>query len=174
MPHADRPAPDRLLLVGMMGAGKSTVAQALAARLGWPTLDTDTVVEAREGASVAVVWREKGESAFRSAESAVVEELKNAPLPLVVSVGGGAVLSEANRQALRRAGTVVWLRARPASLVARVGGGEGRPLLAGGPLESSLERLLTEREALYWEVADVVVDVDELSPSEIAERLCES
>jgi len=165
--------PQRLLLVGMMGAGKSTVAGALAARLGWPLVDTDALVEQQAGASVAEIFAGQGEARFRALESAAVAGLQAGPEPLVVSVGGGAVLDQANRSALRRAGTVVWLRARPETLAARVGDGAGRPLLAGGG-PGALERLLAEREALYRQVSDLVIDVDDLSPGQVVDKLCQS
>jgi shikimate kinase len=165
--------PKRLLLVGMMGAGKSTIAELAAGRLGWPMIDTDAEVEAVAGMSVAEVFARQGEAQFRALESEAVAALAGGPEPLVASVGGGAVLRPANREALRRAGTVVWLRATPATLVARVGDGDGRPLLAGGA-QGAMERLSAEREALYKEVADVVIDVDDLSLQGVVEKLCES
>ncbi len=110
-----------MLLVGMMGAGKSTVASLLAARLGWPLVDTDAMVESRAGATVAEVFDRDGEAVFRAAEAQAIAELEQVEEPLIVSVGGGAVLSETNRSAMRAAGTVVWLRAQPSD-----SGGQGR------------------------------------------------
>ncbi|MGC8626858.1 MAG: shikimate kinase [Acidimicrobiales bacterium] len=160
----------RLLLVGMMGSGKSTVAALAGARLGWPVVDTDSLVEAEVGTSVAEVFARQGEAEFRARESRAIAQLANGPEPAVVSVGGGAVLSAANRSLLRRAGTVVWLRARPETLAERVGDGTGRPLLAGTPREA-IERLVAEREPLYQEVADMVVDVDGLSPEQVVDKV---
>ena len=170
-PGLDQARPRRVLLVGMMGAGKSTVAAVLAERLGWPTVDTDTIVEGWSGASVADIFASEGEAIFRAAESRAIAGLEQALEPLVASVGGGAVVSEANRRALRASGTVVWLRARPATLAARVGAGETRPLLAGSGLgtDMALERLAHEREGHYRDVADLVVDVDGVSAHEVAE-----
>jgi shikimate kinase len=161
----------RLLLVGMMGAGKSTVASVLAARLGWPQVDTDTLIERRAGATVADIFADQGEAVFRAAESQAITDLEETEEPLVVSVGGGAVLTESNRRALRAAGTVVWLRARPATLAARVGAAETRPLLARssvGP-DAALEQLAREREGCYQDASDLVVDVDDVSASEAAD-----
>lgn len=170
-PKAERSRGQRVLLVGMMGAGKSTVAALLAARLGWPVIDTDTTVERMAGASVADIFARDGEEVFRSAEAAAIVALETGQEPLVVSVGGGAVLSEANREALRAAGTVVWLRARPATLAARVGSGKSRPLLSRGGLEpeAALRQLAAQREGYYRDAADLVVDVDDASAVEAAD-----
>jgi shikimate kinase len=160
-----------VLLVGMMGAGKSTVASLLADRLGWPLVDTDAMVENRAGATVAEVFDRDGEAAFRAAEAQAIAELEQMDEPLIVSVGGGAVLREANRSAMRTAGTVVWLRARPATLATRVGSGRTRPLLRSDGLtpQAALERLATEREADYQDAADLTVDVDDISPGQAAD-----
>lgn len=167
------PAPVvRVLLVGMMGAGKSAVARVVAAELGCRRVDTDEMVERAQGMTVADLFSQKGEAAFRAAEYEALAQLVERPGPLVVSVGGGAVLKRENRVAMRSIGTVVWLRAQPSTLGARVGRGEGRPLLAqagdGGPKEV-LSRLAAERAPLYQEVADTIIDVDELSVRRVAE-----
>jgi shikimate kinase len=174
--NSSRPAADGarrqcVLFVGMMGAGKSTVANLLAARLGWPVVDTDGLVESRAGATVAEVFDREGEAAFRAAEAQAISELAQVDEPLVVSVGGGAVLSEANRSAMRAAGTVVWLRARPETLAARVGSGRARPLLhrSGVTPQAALEQLAVEREAYYRDAADLTVDVDDLSAGQAAD-----
>jgi shikimate kinase len=151
----------------MMGAGKTTVGRLLAAELGWPYADSDEAVEAATGRSVAELFEEGGEPSFRAAESAALSQALAGDGPGVVSVAGGAVLDPANRALLRRSGTVVWLRARPQTLAARLGEGAGRPLLAAGPA-AALARLDEVRRPLYAEVADAVVDVDGLDPEEVA------
>jgi shikimate kinase len=164
---------DQVVLVGMMGAGKSTVGRLLASRLGWAHVDTDDEVERVAGAPVASVFASEGEAAFRRLESAALHDALAGASRRVVSVGGGAVLDADNRSALRGAGLVVWLRARPATLAGRVGAGADRPLLAddaGGPT-AALERLDTQRRPLYRTVADDVVDVDDLTADAVVDRV---
>jgi len=158
--------PHRLLLVGMMGAGKTTVGQLAAARLGWPYLDSDAEVVAATGKTVPEIFAESGEAAFRAEETKALERAL-ALDPVVVSVAGGAVLSEENRRLIRGGGTVVWLRAQVATLVARVGDGAGRPLLEDGAA-AALARLDAVRRPLYAEVADTVIDVEGRQPAEVA------
>ncbi len=163
---------EHLLLVGMMGTGKSTVARLVATRLGRRHVDTDQEVERVAGTSVSAIFSAHGEAWFRVEESRVLADVLAGP-PAVISVGGGAVLDPGHRVALRDAGTVVWLRARPETLARRVGAGADRPLLAaaaGGPA-TVLARLEGERRPLYEEVADEVIDVDDLTPADVAERV---
>ncbi len=162
---------ERILLVGMMGAGKSTVGHLVAARLGCTYSDSDAEVERRTGRGVADILRTDGEAAFRVLESEVLQDaLAAVDGPGVVSVAGGAVLDPANRTLISRAGTVVWLRARLATLARRVGAGTGRPLLEGDPA-ANLERLYEVRRPFYEALAAAVVDVDALEPEEVADRV---
>ena len=156
----------RILLVGMMGAGKTTTGRLLAERLGWGYRDSDADVEAATGLTVPELFARDGEAAFRRAEAGVLADACADPAPSVVSVAGGAVLSEDNRQLIAASGIVVWLRARPETLAARVGDGAGRPLLGDDPAEA-LVRLNAVRAPLYAEVADVVIDVDDLDPASV-------
>lgn len=159
---------DRMLLIGMMGAGKSTVGAALAAHLGWAYLDSDAEIVRRRGMTVPEIWRAEGEPAFRAEESAVLAAAAVSSEAVVVGVAGGALLDPANRALVRGAGSVVWLRAAVTTLAERVGAGEGRPLLDGGAA-TALARLYVEREPIYAAMADVVVDVEGRSPEKIVE-----
>ena len=164
---------EHLLLVGMMGAGKSTVGRLVAARLGRPHVDTDSEVERRAGISVRAIFSTRGEESFRLEESRVLAEVLAGDVPAVVSVGGGAVLDPADRMAMHDGGTVVWLRARPETLARRVGRTDDRPLLAGAAGETTavLARIEAERRPLYEEVAAEVIDVDGLTATEVADRV---
>ena len=162
--------PDRLLLVGMMGVGKTTVGRMAATRLGWKFFDSDAQVVADTGRTVPEIFAEDGEAAFRAEESRVLAEAVADNDPVVISVAGGAVLSGANRALLMASGVVVWLRADPATLGLRVGSGEGRPLLGDNPVES-LTALYQLRRPLYESVARLVVDVDDLTAGEVVDRV---
>lgn len=163
---------ERILLIGMMGAGKTTVGRMLAERLGWSRLDSDAQVQARTGKTVPEIFSEQGEAAFRAEEARALAEALATAEPVVVSVAGGAVLDPANRELMSRSGRVVWLRARPGTLAGRLGDGEGRPLLEHDPA-ASLARLDEVRRPLYSALADLVVDVDDLAPAEVTGRILE-
>jgi 5-deoxy-5-amino-3-dehydroquinate synthase len=152
-----------IVLVGMMGTGKSSAGHGLAALLGRPFVDTDEEIAAGCGMAVADLWVAEGEARVRQLESAVLAEAIASASPSVIAAGGGAVLDPANRAALTRAGDVVWLRARVDTLVERLGDGAGRPLLGSDPA-GALRHLEPERRPLYAEVAGVIVDVDTFEP----------
>jgi shikimate kinase len=160
----------RVLLIGMMGAGKSTVGRMLADRLGWPYFDSDEQVEAHTGHTVPEIFAARGEAAFRAQEALALAQATTGDGPAVLSVAGGAVLDAESRLRIKGAGLVVWLRASVATLAHRVGSGQGRPLLSGDP-EANLARLLLEREPLYEQLADLVVDVDHLDVEEAVEEI---
>ena len=163
---------DTIVLVGMMGSGKSTVGRALARRLGWRHLDSDEQVELRTGRTVPEIFASEGEAAFRAEESAALAQGLASGPGVVISVAGGAVLDPDNRRRLADGGTVVWLRAGVDTLAARVGKGAGRPLLGVDPA-AALARLYEQRRPLYEELADFAVDVDASSPDEVVEEILE-
>jgi len=148
-------------LAGMMGSGKSTVARELARLLSRRFVDTDLEVERRAGRSVAAIFEERGEPAFRALERTVVRGLAG---PVVVSLGGGAFCDPGNAEHLIRIGRVIFLDVSPEEAARRVGRGRGRPL-AG-----QWEGLLRARLPMYRR-ASVAVDVDALSPDAVARRI---
>lgn len=166
------PAPGRpghVVLVGMMGVGKTTVGRRLAEVLGRPFSDSDLEVEARTGRTVREIFDADGEPAFRALESQVMADALAAPEPTVIAAAGGVVLDPANREQLRRAGTVVWLRAPVVVLVDRVATGSHRPAVEADPA-GTLQQMEDTRTALYTEVADVVVD-SSLPVAEVVSRV---
>jgi shikimate kinase len=168
---ADLAPPPSIVLVGMMGAGKSAVGRRLARRLGRPLLDSDRQVEEMTGRTVPEIWRADGEAAFRRLESQVLADALASTTPTVIAAAGGVVLDEANRRLLTAHHPVVWLRAPVDVLVARVKRGDGRPLLADDPA-ATMRRLEAERRPFYEEVADLVVDVDnDNSADHVTERI---
>jgi shikimate kinase len=155
------------VLVGAPGAGKTTVGALLAERLGLTFRDVDAVIVERTGKSIAEIFTDDGEPAFRVLEEQITAELL--PLPGVLSVGGGAVLSAATRATLR-SHRVIWLQVGLAQSVKRVGLDTARPLLLGN-VRGQLLKLLNERAALYREVATEVIDTDHATPAEIVEMI---
>ena len=162
--------PCRVLLIGMMGAGKSTTGHLLAARLGWPYLDSDDEILRATGRTVPEIWKADGEAAFRAQESRVLAAATSSDGPVVIGVAGGAVLDPENRSRVQQAGLVVWLRADVAVLAPRVGDGAGRPLLEGDAAEA-IRRLAAARAPVYAELADLTFDVDQLSPAQVVDRI---
>lgn len=159
-----------IFLVGMMGAGKTTVGRALAHKMQMRFLDTDKALVERTGVPVATVFEIEGEEGFRRRESSVLAEIA-AGDDCIIATGGGAVLAEENRRVMRENGTVIYLRARVADLWERTRHDTTRPLLATPDPRAMLARLLEERDALYREAAHVVVETGAQSASALAMRV---
>lgn len=158
-----------VVLIGMMGVGKTTVGRLVAEALGRPFRDSDALIEERTGETVAQIFAERGEAAFRAEETAALEEMLAAP-PSVVAAAGGAILDVGNRDRLRAGGRVIWLVAEPSVLAQRVVTGDHRPLLEEDPA-GTLARLAGEREPLYRDVADHVVNTQGRTPVEVADAV---
>ena len=165
--------PRHLVLVGLMGAGKTSVGARCAAELGRPFVDTDELVEATAGRTVSEIFAAEGEGGFRARERTAVADACASPEPLVIACGGGAVLDAENRTTMRDHGVVVWLRASPERLAERVGTGDGRPLLDGATPAQALERLAVLRAAAYDAAAHVAIDTDGLGVDDVASRVME-
>ena len=159
-----------LFLVGMMGAGKTTVGRILARRLRRPFVDSDHEIERRCGVRIPVIFDIEGEAGFRQREAQVIAEL-TATEGIVLATGGGAVLAEENRRCLASRGTVVYLHALPETLHARVCQDRNRPLLATPDPLGRLRQLYAERDPLYRSVADIVVETGTQSVRALAADL---
>jgi len=165
----DPAAPDSrasIILVGMMAAGKTSVGRRLARSRGWEFFDSDGQVEAMTGRTVADIWRGDGEEAFRLLEARVLNDALASGTPRVIAAAGGTVLDPVNRRLIAQHHPVVWLRARPETLVGRLGSATHRPLLDADPA-GTLAALDAVRRPFYDEVADVIVDVDDLTPDQV-------
>jgi shikimate kinase len=156
-----------LVLVGLMGAGKSTVGRACAQRLTRDFVDTDDVVERLAQMSVPELFDTAGEQAFRALEREAVVDVCSSPAPLVIGCGGGTVVDPDNRATLAAHGFVVWLQAGVDALAERVDGGRDRPLLRGDS-RGALTRLLALREGAYEAVADVAITTEERGIDDVA------
>lgn len=146
-----------IVLIGMMGVGKSTVGRRVAKELSRPFVDSDDEVVARTGRAVTEIFATDGEAAFRDIEVEAMADLLASPVPSVIAAAGGSVLSSSTRDRLRESGTVVWMRAPVDVLVGRTSRGTHRPALANDP-RATLTQMETDRVALYSEVADITVD----------------
>ena len=163
-----------LALIGYRGSGKTTVARLLAERLTWNWIDTDVEVERRSGKSIAALFAEDGEPAFRDLETKVVAELVDSERT-ILALGGGAVLREATRAVLARTCKTAWLRATPQTLHERccqdAATGSRRPgLTALGGL-AEIEQVLAEREPIYRACADAIIETDGLEAQKVAEQV---
>jgi shikimate kinase len=163
-----------LTLIGYRATGKTTLARLLARRLGWDWIDADVEIERRAGKTIARMFAEEGEPAFRDLEAEVIAELCRRER-LVLAAGGGAPMRPESREAMRRAGKVVWLRAPAETILARMTGDattvSRRPSLTGkGPLDEIVD-LLARREPIYRETAHLEIDTEGKTPGELAEAI---
>ncbi len=166
--------PTRILLIGYRGAGKTRVARLVAERLGWSWVDADVEIERAAGKSIAQIFADDGEPAFRDLEEQIVARLCQQE-QTVVALGGGAVLRQSSRARVMAAGPVVWLTAPPTVLAQRLGADRTtaarRPgLTPAGTLEE-IQQVLAERTPIYRECATLEVDTQEKTPAEVAAEL---
>ena len=159
-----------IFLVGLMGAGKTSVGRLLARRFGKTFYDCDQEIERRTGVKIPVIFEIEGEAGFRAREEHVLRELA-ALTDIVLATGGGAVLREENRRTLKQNGTVVYLRASLEDLWQRTRHDRNRPLLQTADPHAKLEQLFAERDPLYREVASLVMDTGNQSLRSLANRL---
>lgn len=163
---------DNIFLVGLMGAGKTTVGRILAKRYDKVFHDSDHDIEARCGVKIPVIFEIEGEAGFRKREEATLAEL-TALSNVVVATGGGAVLSAVSREILQSRGMVVYLRGSPEHLFERTRHDRNRPLLQTADPLARMRELYRQRDPLYREVADIIVDTGRQSVSNMTRLLCD-
>ncbi len=164
--------PKNIFLVGPMGAGKSAVGRHLARALHLTFADSDDEVESRTGVDISFIFEKEGEEGFRKRESAAIDDLTKMD-GVVLATGGGAVISPENRSHLGGRGLVVYLYTTVDQQVSRTEKGRERPLLESGDRRDILEDLLLQRDPLYREVADIVVETDGRKVHSVANEIIE-
>ncbi len=163
-----------LSLIGPRATGKTSVGRLVAGHLNWRFVDADQALEARIGRSIASLFAENREDLFRDEEERTLLDLTREP-PFVLATGGGAVMRPANRDALRRFGCVVWLKADPEVLAERLSADPGnRPSLTGLGLVEEIQAVLEAREPLYRDLADVEIETHHRTPAEVADAVLEA
>ena len=162
-----------LVLIGLMGAGKTTVGERCARQLERRFVDTDAIIELNAGASIPEIFEGEGAAGFRARERTAVADAVASPDPLVIACGGGAMGDPENRRAVRDAGVVIWLQAPPETLAARVerDGVAARPLVAHGPTTLTLARLADARHDAYDAAAHATVGTDGLDPDAVTDAV---
>jgi len=166
IPRVKRPV-ESIVLIGMMGAGKSTVGRCLQQRTGLALLDTDEIVASKFGMSIPEIFAKHGENKFREAETKALRELAM-PKQTIIVTGGGIVLREENVGILRRMGVIVWLDGNEDTLFVRASRGRNRPLLQTKKPRKAFSQIFDGRRSLYADIADVRVDTSMLTDEEIA------
>lgn len=166
-----------LVLIGYRATGKTTLASLLATRLEWDWIDADVEIERRAGKSIARIFAEDGEPAFRDLEALVIADLCRKDR-LVLATGGGAPMRPESRQAMNSNGKVVWLTARPETVLARMTGdqttAQRRPNLTDkGPLDE-ISHLLSVREPVYRESSDLEVDTEQKTPQQLVDEILDN
>ncbi|HCP20507.1 shikimate kinase AroK [Marinobacter sp. LM1] len=162
--------PKRVVLVGPMGAGKSTIGRMLAKELGYRFLDSDRIIEERCGANIPWIFDVEGEDGFRQRETAMLDELSN-EMGTVLATGGGAVMRAENRGLLKKNSVVIYLKTSIDQQVERTRKDRNRPLLQNDDPEGVLRRLFAIRDPLYTELADIVMFTDRKSPRLVVRQL---
>lgn len=169
------PLPRNIVLIGFMGCGKSTVGRELHDLLGYPLIDTDTVIENRAGKPISRIFADEGEEAFRELETGLLRELHaDTGKRCIIATGGGIVIRPENREWLRLLGYVVWLRAPRHLILKRTRRNTARPLLATEDPAERIRTLLDERGPWYLECAHLQLDTAGLNSREVATGILES
>ena len=160
-----------IVLMGFMGAGKTTIGKKLAKALECEFIDTDEWIEKEQGRKISNIFAEDGEVVFRDMETDLLKRLQNSEEKFVLSVGGGMPVREENRALLRNLGIVIYLKTSKEEIIRRVSGDKNRPLLQGGDLEEKVTNLMNARAQIYVETAHMEVITDRKNPSEVVENI---
>jgi shikimate kinase len=166
--HTSAALAGSIVLIGLMGAGKTTIGSALAKQIGKTFVDSDHLLEERTGVSVTTIFEVEGEAQFRDRESAILQEMTHAQ-NIVLSTGGGAVLREENRRVLRSIGTVIYLHAPPEVSFQRISRSRDRPLLKTSNPLARLKALYEHRHPLYTETAHLIIDANRSDFSQVVQ-----
>ena len=162
-----------IILIGLMGSGKSTVGKELSRRTGLPFLDMDAVIEEQVGMSIPDIFREKGENHFRVLETALLRYIEQSASEAqgghIISTAGGVVLRPENREILRRLGLTVWLNVDLPNLLLRTARAQNRPLLQVDDREATMRALLTERSPLYTQASHLRINSSGMKVSEVVD-----
>ncbi|MGJ8619361.1 MAG: shikimate kinase AroK [Methylophilaceae bacterium] len=162
-----------IIFIGLMGAGKTTVGRQLAKQMGKTFYDTDHEIEKRTGVKIPVIFDLEGEAGFRKREAAVIEEMAH-QTNIVLATGGGAVLAQENRKVLKENGCVIYLRATVNDLYKRMRHDKQRPLLQNVDIKAKLETLYQERNPIYTEMADMILDTGHQPASTLVNQIKKS
>ncbi len=162
-----------IILIGFMGAGKTSVGEALAGRFQKMLIDTDRMIETKAGMTISKIFETQGEAVFRRLETEVLEQLIVEAEGEIISVGGGLPLREENRKLLGKLGCVIYLSVRPETVMRRLKGDTTRPLLQGEDVASKVNHLLQTRGPIYEMAADRIIPVDEWSVEQIADQIAD-
>ena len=160
-----------IILMGFMGAGKTTIGKKLSKALNWEFIDTDAYIEEEQGRKISDIFAEDGELAFRDMETDLLKHLQNGENQFVLSIGGGMPVREENRALLRNLGTVIYLKTSKEEIIRRVSGDKNRPLLQGGDLEEKVTNLMNARECIYIETAHVEIVTDGKTPEQVVKEI---
>ena len=160
-----------IILMGFMGAGKTTIGKKLSKALNWEFIDTDAYIEEELRRKISDIFAEDGEMAFRDMETDLLKRLQNGENQFVLSIGGGMPVREENRALLRNLGTVIYLKTSKEEIIRRVSGDKNRPLLQGGDLEEKVTNLMNARECIYIETAHVEIVTDGKTPEQVVKEI---
>ena len=160
-----------IILMGFMGAGKTTIGKELAKAMDLEFIDTDAKIEEEQKRRISDIFAEDGEMAFRNLETELLKRLQKRDGGLVISIGGGMPVREENRRLLKMLGTVVYLKTSKKEIIKRVSGDKNRPLLQGGDLEEKVSNLMNAREQIYRETACVEILTDDKEPQKVVSEI---